>query len=309
MVSGAQPFRAADTRRLEQRIRARLPPAALDGGCPAGSAGDGRQAARAGRRPTVTAARPHSRRSGAIRVRGIGPAEREGWPDARPDEPATRRTHRAPWTGEGDDEVTRRTVRERPAAAPAAAATAANPLALAAPPRMRRWRARRRPRRSRPQRRDAVARQPARGLRCGGSRAALMAIAIVMVLNEIRIYFIAGALAQNVPAGDHGVTQMWNQHDALRTEPAASASRRSSARWRAQRRRSPSDVRALSRRRAQRCSNGEWRQTRDALALTVGADSSLAAPGGASLLRRAPAANRRRGAPKARSKRPRRSRS
>ena len=36
MVSGVQPFRAADTRRLEQRIRARLPPASLDGTCPAG---------------------------------------------------------------------------------------------------------------------------------------------------------------------------------------------------------------------------------------------------------------------------------
>ena len=36
MVSGVQPFRAADTRRLEQRIRARQLPAALDGACPIG---------------------------------------------------------------------------------------------------------------------------------------------------------------------------------------------------------------------------------------------------------------------------------
>src|SRR5262245_35304388 len=36
MISGAQPFRAADTRRLEQRIRARQLPEALDNGCPAG---------------------------------------------------------------------------------------------------------------------------------------------------------------------------------------------------------------------------------------------------------------------------------
>ena len=36
MVSGLQPFQAADTRRLEQRIRARRPPAAIDGACPAG---------------------------------------------------------------------------------------------------------------------------------------------------------------------------------------------------------------------------------------------------------------------------------
>ena len=57
MVSGVQPFRAADTRRLEQRIRARLPPATLDGGCPAGTAGDRRQAARAERgRPLPSAA-------------------------------------------------------------------------------------------------------------------------------------------------------------------------------------------------------------------------------------------------------------
>ncbi|MCA1562749.1 MAG: serine/threonine protein kinase, partial [Acidobacteria bacterium] len=36
MVSGVQPFRAADTRRLEQRIRARQPPPPLDGACPPG---------------------------------------------------------------------------------------------------------------------------------------------------------------------------------------------------------------------------------------------------------------------------------
>ncbi len=36
MISGVQPFRAADTRRLEQRIRARQVPESLDGGCPAG---------------------------------------------------------------------------------------------------------------------------------------------------------------------------------------------------------------------------------------------------------------------------------
>ena len=34
MVSGVQPFQAPDTRRLEQRIRARRPPALLDGRCP-----------------------------------------------------------------------------------------------------------------------------------------------------------------------------------------------------------------------------------------------------------------------------------
>jgi eukaryotic-like serine/threonine-protein kinase len=34
MVGGVQPFRAPDTRRLEQRIRARQPPPRLDAGCP-----------------------------------------------------------------------------------------------------------------------------------------------------------------------------------------------------------------------------------------------------------------------------------
>ena len=36
-----------------------------------------------------------------------------------------------------------------------------------------------------------------------------------MVLNEIRIYIAAGALADNVPSELGGVVQMWNQHGDL----------------------------------------------------------------------------------------------
>jgi serine/threonine protein kinase len=195
MVSGVQPFRAADTRRLEQRIRARLTPASLDGTCPAGL-----QAIIA----KLLAPAPGDRYSSATAIRDDlrrftsgeqVQAQQEGWPDRRDDEAATRRTHRAEAQSRIEEEVTRRTVRDarepppaKAAAAPHSGAPAAATTRVPAPPgNRRRW----------------VVRQ------------ALLAIAIVIVLNEIRAYVIAGALAQNVPQDASGVIQMWNQHRAL----------------------------------------------------------------------------------------------
>ena len=198
MVSGVQPFRAADTRRLEQRIRARVPPASLDGLCPVGL-----QAIIAkllapvvsDRYSTATAIREDLQRfTSGEDVQ----AQLEGWPDRRQDEAVTRRTHRTGLAQDaGEEEVTRRTVRE-PRDAPAAAVPA---VALTAPVG------------SAP---AAVRQIPAPRRRVPRFvRRVLLVIAIAIVLNEIRVYVIAGALAENVPEEISGVLQMWNQHRAL----------------------------------------------------------------------------------------------
>jgi hypothetical protein len=208
MISGVQPFRAADTRRLEQRIRARQPPASLDGGCPAGL-----QAIVA----KLLAAHVADRYASAGDIRedlqrfaaGEPVLALQEAPPAHPmDEQATRRTHRASATGDHvsgeaasvvggagtaasviltDAEVTRRTVREPGLAEPSAGAVEPRPLAPARPRRRLRH----------------LVRQ------------ALTVLAIVMVLNEIRVYVAAGALAGSVPEELGGVVQMWSQHRAL----------------------------------------------------------------------------------------------
>ncbi len=253
MVSGVQPFRAADTRRLEQRIRARLPPASLDGTCPAGLQAIVAKLlapASTDRYDSATAIRDDLQRfaSGAATQ-----AEREGWPDRRHDEPATRRTHRTAIASPPDDEVTRRTVRD-PRASTAAAAEAVAAQSIT----------------------PAAATQPVPATRQRRLRwlvrQALTVIAIVMVLNEIRVYIIAGALAENVPDEVGGVIQMWNQEHALNA-------------WsmnlgvRPLERALVGRVSVLSERTFARYRTAgatvfekEWRQTRDALGFAAGAD-------------------------------------
>jgi serine/threonine protein kinase len=253
MVSGVQPFRAADTRRLEQRIRARLPPASLDGTCPSGL-----QAiiakllapAAADRYSSATAIRDDLQR---VTSGGPTQAEREGWPDRRHDEPATRRTHRTALASPNDDEVTRRTLRDprdASAAPPQAAVVQGSTPAAALQPA--------------PARRKRRLRWLVRQV--------LTVIAIVMVLNEIRVYIIAGALVENVPQEVGGVIQMWNQHHALNAwsmnlgvrpleraliGQASVLSERTFARYRTA---------------GATVYEKEWRQTRDALAFAAGAD-------------------------------------
>jgi hypothetical protein len=218
MISGAQPFRAPDTRRLEQRIRARDLPAALDHGCPIGvqaivskllapKVGD--------RYLSATAIRDDLRRFTAGEETL---AQREGWPAGNHDD-ATRRTHRpsaiAAAAPAVETEVTRRTQREAPAPRPAsappvttrAAAPAAAPVAVpgAAPVPAAK---------PAPRPTPAAAKPKPRRIR-RFLRKALVAMAFAMVLNEIRVYMIAGALVPNVPQDPGGLMQMWDQHAAL----------------------------------------------------------------------------------------------
>jgi serine/threonine-protein kinase len=203
MISGVQPFRAADTRRLEQRIRARQAPASLDGGCPAGL-----QAIVARLLAPDVADRYASAaatRDDLLRFAAGEPvlALRAGRPAPPIDEPVTRRTHRAAQAGSGaatalrDEEVTRRTVREpKPAAATPAGTPAAAGAPVQSPP---------------PAARPVPRRRRLRRL----MRRALILLVVFMALNELRVYVAASALAQNVPGELAGVVQMWNQHRAL----------------------------------------------------------------------------------------------
>jgi serine/threonine-protein kinase len=90
MLSGAPPFRAADTRRVEQLIKSRQPPAPLDAGCPASLKAIVAKALA----PDLAARYPTA--SGIVQdlarfTAGEGTeAEREGWAQAAEDQAPTR---------------------------------------------------------------------------------------------------------------------------------------------------------------------------------------------------------------------------
>jgi hypothetical protein len=239
MISGAQPFRAADTRRLEQRIRARQPPAVLDGGCPAGLQAIVAKllaANVADRYATASAIREDLQRFAAGEP---VLAEREGWPTRPADEAVTRRTHRAVASDSaasgnqtsggvasaiqasggvtsaiqasggaasviqasgGAASAIDEDVTRRTVREPQAASATVAAIPAVEPP---------------PVPRPAPARAASRGRVRRFVRRALIVIAIFTVLKEIRIYIAASALAENVPEEAGGVVRMWNQHGAL----------------------------------------------------------------------------------------------
>ena len=249
MISGVQPFRAADTRRLEQRIRARQVPESLDGGCPAGL-----QAIVA----KLLAANVAARYANAAAIREDLRRFEAGEPvlalqGSRPPEPideaATRRTHRTPAV-DLDSEVTRRTVREPSTTVPAVSAP--GPVQPATPT-------------------PAVPAKP-RGRFRHFVRRTLTVLAIVMVLNEIRVHLISGALAANVPAELEGVVQMWNQYGEL-VEPSLNIGVRSLERALTRQSVLLSD-RTFTRYRTAGTTvyEREWRLTRDALGFAVRAN-------------------------------------
>ena len=110
MVSGTRPFKAADTRRLEQQILARRAPIPLDHSCPVGL-----QAVVA----KALAADPADRYASAKAMRDDlssaasgteTEAQRAQWPARGADEPSTRRTHRHDVV---DEVVTKRSAPDR----------------------------------------------------------------------------------------------------------------------------------------------------------------------------------------------------
>ena len=267
MVSGVQPFRAADTRRLEHRIRTREAPPPLNGACPPALKAIIAKLlapAAADRYSSATAIREDLQRfSSGQPVEAAG----EGWSERTHDDQVTRRTHPPSLAsdshassggagppslasdslassgaagpivtqGEADQEATRRTVRD----------PVVTPAAVAAPPAPRK-------RRLLPLVRNV-----------------LIAIVILMALDEIRTYIVAGTLADNVPQEIGGVIRLWNQYRALNgTNLGARQLRRALTR----------QTSSLAEGTFQRYRTAaatvyekEWLQTRDALAFAVGA--------------------------------------
>jgi predicted Ser/Thr protein kinase len=94
MIRGRQPFRADDTRRLEQLIRSKRPPETIGGDCP--EALEAVIAKLLAPEPSDRYKTPADIRADLARAEAGEPTEAllDGWPAGRPDEPPTRRTRR-----------------------------------------------------------------------------------------------------------------------------------------------------------------------------------------------------------------------
>lgn len=192
MVSGAQPFQAPDTRRLEQQIKSRRPAAPLNGQCPLGL-----QAIIA----KLLAGNPADRYGNAKAIREDleslrsgqqTQAEREGWPAAARDEPPTRRTRPPLDTG---DESTRRTPQAQTSHQTTVLSAEAH--GAAAPPTT-----------------GTGIKKGRRGRRL--LRTALLLMALVIIGREVRIAIRAERLAGAVPTQElDRLGETWKQFDAL----------------------------------------------------------------------------------------------
>ncbi len=196
MVSGAPPFHAPDTRRLERLILSRRPPPALTGRCPAGL-----QAVVA----KLLAPAPDERYDSAQGIREDlerfrsgeqTRAEQEGWPERAADEGPTRRTRPSP---DVEEEKTRRT--RSPAVDAAPAHPAAQPAADAAQPVAA-------PAAATPRRRFGRFRRLV--------RAAVLLFAFGVIANEISVGVEAGRLAETLPSRElEQLADAWSTHDTL----------------------------------------------------------------------------------------------
>lgn len=192
MVSGVQPFRAPDTRRLEQRIRSVRPPAPLGHPCSpglqaivakllAGNAADRYADAAAIRRDLECLAGGSTTR-----------AQHEGWPARGQDEPGTRRTNPG---GHIEEEATRRTLPVPLNPQPTVPST----LATTGPPPAEPQVAKRR-----------------RRFAAGLPRTALFLLALAIVSNELSVASRARRVKAAVPTVElDGVGRLWDQYDTL----------------------------------------------------------------------------------------------
>jgi serine/threonine protein kinase len=186
MLSGVQPFRAPDTRRLELRIRSQRPPDPLGAPCPPAL-----QAVVA----KLLAPRPSDRYGDACGIREdlecflsgrTTQAEREGWPNVtKDDEPPTARTQPPVQV---DQDATRRTPRLQPP--PDGAAVSPNHVIL---------------------RPDEMPRRPRRYV-----TGALLLLGFFGIGHEVMIASRAERLKAGVPAAElDGIGDLWEQYDAL----------------------------------------------------------------------------------------------
>lgn len=204
MLSGEQPFRAADTRRLEKRITSRQPPAPLTARCPVAL-----QAILA----KLLAPEPADRYGSAKAIREDlerftagqpTEAERQGWPSRIADEGPTRRTRPA-----ADEGATRRTAHgaaKAPVVPPPIPVSASTPGVRMEPPPIpgtaSKGTALRPPPRPRPRRRLL--------------RAALLAAALFVVGNEACVATTAARLTEAARTDElDGLVETWREYHAL----------------------------------------------------------------------------------------------
>ena len=189
LLTGTAPFRAPDTRRLEQQIRTGVPRRPLPDALPVGIRAISARllcAAPAARYPSAKAVLEDLDRFAAG---GTTQAEDEGFP-LRVDDVATRRTRRPV-----ADEATRRT---RPAEPPASGAgpRPANATAI-------------------PAATSVPAAAPARHRRIT-LRAVLLVLAIMIVVNETSVRVAVRAPAARAMAVDQeGMNELWDEHEHL----------------------------------------------------------------------------------------------
>jgi serine/threonine protein kinase len=205
MVAGVQPFVAPDTRRLEQRIRSRQPVATFGGSCPAGLQAIVSKLLAASLADRYADAHAIRQDLESLKAGAPTEAERQGWPKAVEDEPATRRTRP---DVRPDEEATRRTAqspggpfdsRAQPALAQDRQSTPVPGV-------------------SQPAGATPAATTPVkkRTARVRVLRAALLIVAIALVFNECGVGARARRLAANVPTRElDGLADAWSQYDSL----------------------------------------------------------------------------------------------
>jgi serine/threonine protein kinase len=202
MVTGTPPFRASDTRRLEDRIRSRRPPEPPAGVPASLQAVIAKLLAPA---PADRYAAPAAIREDLERVIAAAEtiAEREGWPARAIDEPPTRRAS-VPDVAFDDEPVTRRVAAlpdDQAATRPLAAPDAPVPSGG----------------------RNPAASSPSARAAAGSSRARrrmrLLALALVLAVaaNEAYVWGQSRALGGAVPSHDFGaLSAAWSDYDRLR---------------------------------------------------------------------------------------------
>jgi serine/threonine protein kinase len=203
MIRGHQPFRADDTRRLEQLIRSKRPPETIGGECPEGL--EAVIAKLLAPEPSDRYTSPADIRSDLARAEAGEPTQAllEGWPARVHDTPPTRRTRRE----ENDEPPTRRTnsgaanrfrqgygeSAEAFAKAEATPDVAVAGAAEATP--------------------DVRPRRRFRRM----VRNALIVLVIIIALNQSCVASRADRLANTVPLQDFsGLAALWPQYESIR---------------------------------------------------------------------------------------------
>ncbi|HEX7777708.1 MAG TPA: serine/threonine-protein kinase, partial [Vicinamibacterales bacterium] len=189
MLTGVPPFRGGDTRRIEQLIKSRQPPAPLDAGCPA--------ALKAIVAKTLASDLASRYQSASAIVEDLSrfssgtqtEADREGWAHAVDDQPPTRPIRPAVDGAATDEPETRRTRHEGSTriTKPASAV----PAPIGQPPRRKPW-----------------------FRRLAG--VGLILVVLGLVTNQSCIRMQAHQIARTVPIQEfEGLSSAWDSRDAL----------------------------------------------------------------------------------------------